>query len=93
MEACLERGVLSIPVLYSARLLYSLAWMSACTLNLLSSGIVLSDGNFPRDLEPELCVCSSEKLGLDKLERGFVNKVLGNERSAELGCGTELISL
>ena len=44
-------------------------------------------------LEPELCVCSSEKLGLDKLERGFVNKVLGNERSAELGCGTELISL
>jgi hypothetical protein len=59
--------------------------MSACTLNLLSSGIVLRDGIRPLERDPELCVCSKEKLGLDKLDKGFVNRVLGNDLSAEFG--------
>jgi hypothetical protein len=93
VEACLERGVLSIPVLYSARLLYSLVglvWMSACTDSRESSGMV----GMPDLLDlPELWVCSREKG--DEGERddcGLVSKVDGKERSALLGCGTDEMS-
>jgi hypothetical protein len=96
VEACLERGVLSIPVLYSARLLYSLVglvWMSACTESRESSGMVRKLG-MPDLLDlPELCVCSREKG--DEGERddwGLVSKVEGKERSALLGCGTDEMS-
>ena len=89
MEACLERGVLSIPVLYSARLLFSLmglVWMSACTDSRESSGMVRKLG-IPDLLDLlELWVCSREKGEEGEREDcGLVSSVDGNERSALLG--------
>jgi len=67
--------------------------MSAWTLTRESSGMVRSEGKREDRVRELLAVCSRLKLPLDRLDPGLVSSVLGSERSAEPGCGTELRSL